>query len=134
MGKRRRALLLSVTCLALLQTGATIAALQNNDLPLNVKAQTVHIDEKTGTAVYRGNVVLTQGSMQLEADRLDVRTDKNRRLNNVIATGYPAKLRGFIENSNEEIKAEAQRVEYRAKGREIEMTGNAWARQGKDEF
>lgn len=101
---------------------------------LNVKADAVNIDEKTGTAVYRGRVVLTQGGLHVEADRLEVRTDKNRRLSSVIATGRPAKLRGFIESTNEEMSAEAERVVYRATGREIEMTGNVWARQGRDEF
>lgn len=102
--------------------------------PLNVRAATVNIDEKTGVAVYRGNVVLTQGSLRLEADRLEVRTDKNRRLQMLIATGRPARLRGFTANSEDELLADAERVVYQAEKREIEMTGNAWARQGRDEF
>ena len=101
---------------------------------LNVRAATVNVDEKTGIAVYRGNVVMTQGSLRLEADRLEVRTDKNRRLQTMIATGRPARLRGFTENREEELKADAERVVFQAAKREIEMSGNAWARQGADEF
>jgi lipopolysaccharide export system protein LptA len=102
--------------------------------PLNVKAASVNVDEKTGTAVYRGNVVLTQGSLRLEADRLEVRTDKNRRMQILIATGHPARLRGFTETREDELQADAERVVYQAVKREIEMTGNVWARQGRDEF
>jgi lipopolysaccharide export system protein LptA len=135
MSQRRDPFFIRAAGLALLcATATTPAAVQNRHEMLNVRADAVTIDEKTGTAVYRGRVLLTQGSLRVEADRLEVRTDKNRRLNSVTAIGRPAKLRGFVENRDDEIQAEAERVIYRASGREIEMTGNAWARQGKDEF
>ena len=120
--------------LALLACGPTHARDTDRRDPLNVRAATVNVDEKSGIAVYRGNVVMTQGSLRLEADRLEVRTDKNRRLQTLIATGRPARLRGFTENRDEELQADAERVVYQAAKREIEMSGNAWARQGTDEF
>ncbi|HKQ29939.1 MAG TPA: lipopolysaccharide transport periplasmic protein LptA [Burkholderiales bacterium] len=102
--------------------------------PLNVRAATVNVDEKSGVAVYRGNVLLIQGSLRVEADRLEVRTDKNRRLQTLIATGRPARLRGFTQDRDDELQADAERIVYQAAKREIEISGNAWARQGRDEF
>jgi lipopolysaccharide export system protein LptA len=124
-------LLALVSCLAALDARAQP---RDRNQPLNVKAASVAIDEKTGVAVYRGNVVLTQGSLRVEADRLEVRTDKNRRIESVIATGRPARLRGFTQSRDDELLADADRVVYQAMTREIEMIGNAWARQGGDEF
>jgi lipopolysaccharide export system protein LptA len=130
-----RALQTLLLMLALPLAWSTAQARESDrNQPLNVRAATVNVDEKTGTSVYRGNVVLTQGSLRLEADRLEVRTDKNRRMQTLIATGRPARLRGFTENRDEELRADAERVVYQAAKREIEMSGNAWARQGQDEF
>jgi lipopolysaccharide export system protein LptA len=120
-----------ILCLA---AAGAAAQPRDRNQPLNVKAASVNIDEKTGVAIYRGNVVMIQGGLRVEADRLEVRTDKNRRLSTVIATGRPARLRGFTETRDDELLADAERVVFQAETREIELTGNAWARQGGDEF
>lgn len=106
---------------------------QNRSLPFQVDAAAVEVDQKTGNSVYRGKVVLSQGGMRLEAERVEVRMNR-RRLDVVTATGKPVRLRALLENREDELLANAERIVFRVEAREIELTGNAWVRQGADEF
>lgn len=118
---------------ALLVTPAAPAQELDRNLPFQIDAAAIELDQKTGSAVYRGKVVLVQGSMRIEADRVEVQMDK-RRLANVVATGKPVRLRALLENKDDELLANAERIVYRASARTVELSGNAWVRQGADEF
>jgi lipopolysaccharide export system protein LptA len=125
----RLALLLA----AALGAAAAHALEADRDLPFQINAAAVDVDQRTGVSVYRGNVVLTQGSMRIEADRVEVRTVKGS-LTQVLATGKPVRLRALLEDSDSELRADAERVVYRAATFDVELTGNAWVRQGTDEI
>jgi lipopolysaccharide export system protein LptA len=56
-----------------------------------------------------------------------------RRPTTVTATGKPVYLRALLEDQDDELQAHAQRIVYRADQRSIELSGNAWVRQGEDE-
>lgn len=105
----------------------------DRDRPLQVNAASVHMDEKTGMTVYRGNVVLVQGSLRIEADRLEVRT-RGLQLDTVTAIGRPVRLRALLDNRSDELKANAGRLVYNANARALEMSGNVLLRQGGDQF
>jgi len=105
----------------------------DGDNPLSINARSVEADEKTGTAVYRGNVVLEQGSLSIRADRLEVRSHQNQ-TEYVVATGQPVRLRQQSDGQNEEIQAEAEKVEYHVISRKVDMSGNVSLRQGTDLF
>jgi lipopolysaccharide export system protein LptA len=137
MRRRARRLLIPLSFLAPLCAGLATApahALEpDRQLPFQVKADAVELDQKTGSSVYRGHVVLSQGSMRIEADRVEVRSP-GRRLNTVIAVGKPVRVRALIEDSFDELRADANRVEFRATEREVELTGGAWVRQAADQI
>jgi lipopolysaccharide export system protein LptA len=108
-------------------------ALENDRAqPLNVRAASVDLNQKSGVAVYRGNVVLTQGRLRLEADRVEVRTEK-RRAQTVTATGTPVRFRGIDEDENE-LNGSARQVVFHAATREIQFRGDVQLRQGTDQF
>lgn len=100
--------------------------------PINIRAASVDVNEKTGVAVYRGNVVMTQGSLRLEADRVDIAMHEGR-LERAQAFGKPARLRS-VSDTGEELKARAARIDYRAKGRVLDLEGEVWLERGGDEF
>ena len=105
----------------------------DGDNPLSIHARSVEANEKTGTAVYRGNVILEQGNLSIRADRLEVRARQNQ-TDYVVATGQPVKLRQQSDGQNEEIQAEAEKVEYHVTSRKVGMSGNVTLRQGTDLF
>ena len=118
---------------ALIVSTPAYALKEDRDQPLQINAASVEVNEKSGVAVYRGNVVLVQGSLRIEADRLDVRSGA-RRANTITDTGRPVRIRGMLENSADEFRAQAERLVYTTAVRELEMTGKVWLRQEGNEF
>jgi lipopolysaccharide export system protein LptA len=110
------ALLLALVVFA---SPVTHARKDDADQPVNVRARRVDANEKTGVTTYQGNVVLTQGSLRLDADRMEV-TTRDGRLRRVRAWGGPVRFRNRTD-SGEEIRGEAGRVEYFASERRIDL-------------
>jgi lipopolysaccharide export system protein LptA len=106
---------------------------RDTDEPIRVSARSVETDEKTGVAVYRGDVLAEQGGLSIRADRIEIRT-RNKRTDFIRAAGKPAKLRQRADAQADEIRAEADRIDYRVAGGQIEMTGNVTVRRGEDVF
>lgn len=130
---RLRLALLLVSLSASLPSGAAHALRRDADEPIRVNARSVETNEKTGMAVYRGDVQVEQGGLSIRADRIEIRT-RNKRTDFIRATGKPAKLRQRADEATEEIRAEADRIDYRVAGGRIEMTGNVTVRRGGDTF
>lgn len=79
--------------------------------PLYIESNTANYDEKQGESVYIGDVHVTQGSMELFADRMIVymkagKTDK------IIATGNPVRLKQTPDGAKDDIKGTSKRSEY----------------------
>jgi lipopolysaccharide export system protein LptA len=102
------------------------------DKPINIRAASVDANEKTGVAVYRGQVVMTQGSLRLEADRVEIAMREGQ-LERAQAFGKPAKLRS-VADTGEEIQAHATRIDYQAKSRVADLQGKVWLKRGADVF
>ena len=78
--------------LALLLTSDFSFALENDkQQPINIESSQAEADYKNGTTTYTGNVLLTQGSLKIQADQLIIyRGDK--RVNSIISKGLPARF------------------------------------------
>lgn len=64
----------------------------DRDQPIYITADTASINDKTGITTYKGNVVITQGSLLIEADHVDMyRGDEG--VEKLIAKGEPAHFR-----------------------------------------
>src|SRR5258707_15469599 len=62
---------------ALMALGApALAEKADREKPINLEADRVSIDDAKQTALFEGNVLLTQGTMQIRGDRMEVRQDK----------------------------------------------------------
>lgn len=111
----------------------THAALNDADEPIRINARSVEVNEKTGTAVYRGNVVAEQGRLSIKADRVEIRA-RNNQTELIQATGSPVKLRQQPDATSDEIQAEAKRVDYHVSTGKLDMIGEVSLRRGDDLF
>jgi lipopolysaccharide export system protein LptA len=111
----------------------THAARNDEDEPIRINARSVELNEKTGTAVYRGNVVAEQGRLSIKADRVEIRA-RNNQTELIQATGSPVKLRHQPDATSEEIQAEAKRVDYHVSTGKLDMIGEVSLRRGDDLF
>jgi len=122
----------AVLCAALLATPAH-AEKADRDKPINLEADTVTLDDIKKISIYQGNVVLTQGTLMLRADHLQVTQNENG-LDKVSATGRPVAFRQKVDGRDEYIEGFADRIEYDGVNDQLELIGQARLRRGSDEL
>jgi lipopolysaccharide export system protein LptA len=88
------------------------------------------VDLNKQSAVFTGNVVITQGTLQIHADRVEVSQDKEgNRLGFAFGTpGHPATFRQRRDRPDEWSEGEAQRIEYDSAGNRVRFIGDAHLR------
>ena len=106
---------------------------EDRDKPITLEAERAQLDQKTGTSVYEGHVVITQGSMQLVADTATIYT-KDGAFQRMEAVGKPATWHYKPAVDKEEVHGYSQHVDYDAIKKLVVMTTNARITQGQDEF
>ncbi len=119
-------------CAILLVTPAH-AEKTDRDKPVNLEADTVTLDDIKKVSVYQGNVVLSQGTLLLRADRVQVTQNANG-LNKVSATGHPVAFRQKVDGRDEFIEGFADRIEFDSVNSQLELIGQAQLRRGSDEL
>jgi lipopolysaccharide export system protein LptA len=105
----------------------------DRDKPVNLEADTVTLDDIKKVSIYSGNVILSQGTLMLRADRLHV-TQNASGLDTLNASGRPVMFRQKIEASVEYIEGYADRIEYNSTSGQLELMGQARLRRGMDEL
>ena len=101
--------------------------------PVNLEADTVTLDDIKKVGVYQGNVILSQGSLTLRADRVQVTQNANG-LDKISATGRPAAFRQKVDGREEFIEGFSDRIEYDSANSQLELIGQAQLRRGGDEL
>jgi lipopolysaccharide export system protein LptA len=119
-------------CAALLSFPAH-AEKADREKPIHLEADTVTIDDIKKVSVYQGNVILSQGTMMVRADWVQV-TQNAEGLDKVNATGRPVAFRQKMDGSEEYIEGFADRVEFDGVTRQLELIGQARLRRGSDEL
>jgi lipopolysaccharide export system protein LptA len=123
---------LSLLCLVLLAAPA-YAEKGDRDKPVNLEADTVTLDDIKKVSVYQGNVILSQGTLLLRADRIQV-TQNPAGLDKVVATGRPVSFRQKLDDRDEFIEGYASRIEYSGVNSQLELIGDARLRRNGDEL
>jgi len=98
-------------CASLLLTPSAWALSTDKDQPIEIEADNADLDDEKGVTIYRGNVVLIQGSVRMSGDIMTVYF-KNDELDTLIMEGKPARYRQLPDDSEIYDEAEALRMEY----------------------
>ena len=117
---------LVISCLAPLAA----ALPEDNQQPINIQAnratqQSQDSGEKTE---YFGDVVMTQGSLLLNADHVTLHS-VNRKITSIVAVGNPAKLQQQSDPEKAPVKARANNIDYQLTTETIVLTENAHIEQ-----
>jgi lipopolysaccharide export system protein LptA len=112
--------------------GIAHADKSDKDKPLNIESDKLSIDDVKKESVFEGNVVLSQGSLMLKADRVVVRQDQQG-FNYGFAFGKPCYFRQKREGYDEYIEGNAERLEYDGRQDKVRLFTNAHIRKGQDE-
>lgn len=96
----------------------------DREQPINIEADSARMDDKTSTAIFEGNVVLTQGTLLIRADILTV-LQENDEFKQGIALGESAYFKQKREGYEDYIEGEAHRIEFDALTDQLTMKTNA---------
>ena len=100
--------------------------------PVELAADSAEVDDDRGVSTYRGDVVLTRGTLRITGDQMRVFTNTERQLQRIVVDGTPATYREVRPDAPAR-RAEAPRMEYYASGPErlvLLEGGRLW--QGDD--
>jgi lipopolysaccharide export system protein LptA len=105
----------------------------DREKPINITADRGFEDNKKQEAVFEGNVLLTQGTLRVDANRIVVHRDKDG-FDYATATGSPARFRQKRDSVDEYVEGYAQRIEYDGKQEIVQFFDSARLTRGQDEL
>jgi lipopolysaccharide export system protein LptA len=118
----------ALACVLLLAAPQARAEKADRDKPLQVEAdRQSRVDIQNQVVSFNGNVVLTQGSLVLRADRIEVHQYPNGHYR-ALATGaaeQPVTFRQKRDVADEAIDARAERLDYDSRTETARFTGQA---------
>tara|TARA_R110000796_G_scaffold5833_4_gene21369 strand:+ start:10314 stop:10853 length:540 start_codon:yes stop_codon:yes gene_type:complete len=120
--------------LMLYPAASAIALPSDSSQPIRIQANAATLDDKRNTAVYTGNVIITQGSMRLAGSRVTLTTDASGQLNKMVTQGGPATYQQTPEANKPPVKARAQTIEYYAADERVVLIDNAFLEQSGNTF
>ena len=121
-----------IAVLSVLAYAPALAERADREKPMNIEADRMSLDDQRKESVFDGNVVLTQGSMTLKADRITVKQDAQG-FSAGVAHGKPAYFRQKREGFDEYIEGFGERIEYDGRSEKLQIFTNSRIKRGDDE-
>ncbi|AHK17250.1 lipopolysaccharide transport periplasmic protein LptA [Thalassolituus oleivorans] len=103
---------------------------------ITILSDRAEIDRKAGTVIYEGNVILTQGTLRIESDRLMILRSGNT-LEKAVAegnNGKPARYQQQVTAGKPMTRAHGDRIDYFAARRQVTLTGDSQLEQDGNLF
>jgi len=106
----------------------------DRDAPVHLEADHATYNQQTGVTVYTGNVIVTQGTIRLQADSVIANLDTNRTIKNVTATGKPARFQQKVSPDKGIVYGDGDQLYYDATTSQLTLTGHAHLTQDGSSF
>lgn len=104
----------------------------DREKPINIESDRVTVDDVKQLSVFEGKVVLTQGTMIIRGDRMEVRQDKEGfKLGTV--WGNLAYFKQKREGINENVEGWGERIEYDSRADKVQLFKRAAMKRGDDD-
>ncbi len=108
----------------------------DRDKPIEIEAESVVVDESTGFNQFMGDAVVTQGSLVLSAELIEVQTS-DEEVESMVAKGSQQKPAKYIQSQPNQarfIEATAVEITYDVEKGVVFLIGDARLVQGFDSF
>ncbi len=104
----------------------------DREKPINIESDRVTVDDVKQLSVFEGKVVLTQGTMIIRGDRMEVRQDKEGfKLGTV--WGNLAYFKQKREGLDENVEGWGERIEYDSRADKVQLFKRAAMKRGDDD-
>lgn len=126
---------LTYCCILLLSLmHSTVWALSSDaEKPIIIDSNTATYDDKSGTSIYTGNVISTQGSIKVNSDKLTVYF-VNGEADKLVFTGDKAKFKQTPNEGDDDITGEALIGEFYPKKNLLVLMNEATVWQGNTTY
>lgn len=123
MSKRYTAMKIKLIFAMLLSSSAAIAAKPDYAQQIQIDADKL-ISVKENVLTYRSNVHITQGSLQMKADQLEINASAGKGKEVYIATGTPVSYSQLLADGKP-VTAQAAEMRYDPANRTLTLSGDA---------
>ena len=124
-------LAIALLCMALV-CNPSHAERADRDKPVHLEADHVSIDDAKQVSTFEGKVLLTQGTMAIQGDKMVVVQDQNGFAHGT-ATGHLASFRQKREGFDEYVEGYGERIEYNTQSETVDFFGQARMVRRQDE-
>ena len=125
----RRAVSAVIGLFCLLGCLAAYPLSTDKDQPIEVEADEAELDDMNDVSIYRGNVIVRQGSIHMTGDVMTVYSKGGDELDHIIIEGNPATYKQMPDNSDVHDQAKAMRMEYYELKNLVVLIRDAWVKQ-----
>ena len=98
--------------------------LTDNKEPINIQADSMTLDDAKKVSTFHGNVKMTQGTIKLQASKVEVSQDP-RGITTAKGWGSPVSFEARSAKTGKLVQGWASQVEYREKDESVVLIGNA---------
>lgn len=123
---------LLLSAILLLQVPTCIAERADHDMPINLEADQVLIDDMQQISTFTGNVRLSQGSLLIRGEKIVVMQDMNG-FKHATAYGQTAGFRQKREGMEGYVEGFGERIEYDTQAETLNLYKQARLKRDQDE-
>jgi lipopolysaccharide export system protein LptA len=117
----------------LLACGRAVALPEDAEQPIHIHADSAELDENKNVAIYHGSVRMEQGTMRVTADTMTIEL-KDQLVVRITAEGDRAHYQQQLEVDESMVYADAKTIVYFTQEERVQLAGNAYLTQNKNEF
>lgn len=105
---------------------------------IRIQADAALVDERAGTSIYKGNVIIMQGTLRVLAEEVEIFSSESEIIQIVAkadtASGKLAHYEQQINVANDRVSAEAKKITYLVQEERLHLSGDARLTQVNDVF
>lgn len=131
--KLRDSLVVSTAVVFLFFAGNVGALPEDAEQPIHIRADSAELDENKNLVVYHGSVRMDQGTMRVTADKMTIEL-KDQLVVRITAEGDRAHYQQQLKPDESMVYADAKTIVYFTQDERVQLTGNAYLTQNKNEF
>ena len=127
-------LLCTIALIVIFGTQPSWAERADRSKPINVEANSLTVDDEKHTQVLEGDVLLTQGTLTIRANKMVITEDTDGFQRGIATGGSKGKayFRQKREGRTDFIEGEGERIEYDTRKEVAELFNQAWVKSGQD--
>lgn len=104
----------------------------DREQPILIEANAAEADNRRRVTIYRGDVVITQGTLRITGDTVWIYYDDSNNIEKLVSVGTPASFRQLPDDKQDYQNAKAARMEYYTDEDTIVMIGDARYGEGSN--